>query len=138
MDGLSKAGSRFGCAALQLSHSGTARVRFASSGVAQTGRNAVNGAGDGAVDGVGVFAGALAAEQVDLDEAHGVDVGIAQPDGAGEDLVFLEQLALAGDGENGGEGSLELCLELRKNAIAKAGIGDERGVQRGDAEVGFG
>ena len=41
--------------------------------------------------------GALAAEEFDLDEGHGVDVGVAQADGVLEDGVGLEQRGLAGD-----------------------------------------
>jgi len=61
-----------------------------SSGVSEPGGDAVNGAGYRSVDLGCVFAGAFAAEQVDLDEAHGIDVGIAQADGAGKHSIPLE------------------------------------------------
>ena len=84
-------------------------------------------------------AGALAAEEVDLDEAHGVDVGIAQADGVGEDLVWFRAARVwpvtARTAERVRSNSR---LEDGEDAVAEAGIGDERGVERGDAEVGFG
>ena len=70
--------------------------KSASAGVAQAGADAVDGGGDGAVEfgRVGFAAWrlrALAADEFDLDERHGVDVGVAQADGAVEDRVGLEQ-----------------------------------------------
>src|ERR1700679_2185662 len=105
--------------------------------VAQARSDAADGSGDGSVDFVGIFAGSLAAQQVDLDEAHGVDVGIAQDDGAGQDRVRFEQVALICDGEDGVARALEFLFEHGEDALAQRCIGDQRGVERGDAEVGL-
>ena len=40
--------------------------------------------------------GAFAAEEFDLDERHGVDVGVAQADGVLEDAVGLERPGATG------------------------------------------
>ena len=50
----------------------------------------------------------------------------------------MEQGGLAGDGEDGLEAAVVLGLELRKNARAGRRVRHERGVEGGDAEVGFG
>ena len=56
----------------------------------------------------GCFASAFAAEELDLDEREGVDVGVAEADGLREDGVGLEELALAGDEEEHAAGEVEL------------------------------
>ena len=75
----------------------------ASAGVAETGGDAVDGGGDGAVElaegwvvffGGGFGEGAFLAEEVDLKEGEGVDVGVAEADGAGQDGVGFEQFGL--------------------------------------------
>ncbi len=86
----------------------------------------------------GRLGGALAAEEFDLDQRHGVDVGVAQADGALEDRVGLEQRGLAGDGEDHAAGALELGFEGGEDAVAQGLVFDQRGVEAGDAEVGLG
>ena len=49
-----------------------------SAGISETGGDAADGCGDGAIDFGRVFAGALAAQHVDLDQVHGIDVWVAQ------------------------------------------------------------
>ena len=51
-----------------------------SAGVVQAGGDAVDGRAQRVVEHFGVGAGAFAAEQLDLDQAHGIDVRIAQAD----------------------------------------------------------
>ena len=43
----------------------------------------------------GLFAFLLAAQKLYLDQAHGIDVRVAQADGAGEHAIFRQQLPLA-------------------------------------------
>ena len=64
---------------------GFARIRR-SARVAESGADAVDGGGDGSVEfsrfgGVGCD-GAFAADEFDLDEGHGIDVGITEADRA--------------------------------------------------------
>ncbi len=82
--------------------------------------------------------GALAAEEFDLDERHGVDVGVAQADGVLEDLVGFEQRGLAEDGEDHAPGELELGVEGGVDAVAQGFVFDQVGVEAGDGEVGLG
>src|ERR1700735_4028235 len=82
------AAARYGASA----PSGLARVT-------QPRRDAVYRGRDDAVDVGGIFALTLAAQHVDLDQMHGVDVGVAQLDGVGENLIGLKQLRLTQDGE---------------------------------------
>src|SRR6185437_4411285 len=115
----------------------------ASAGIAEAGGDAVDGGGDGAVEfgggrSAGGEGGAFAAEEFDLDERHGVDVGVAQADGALEDLVGFEKRGLAEDGEDHTRGEVEFGLEGGEDAVAQGGVGDEVGVEAGDGEVGFG
>ena len=42
----------------------------------------------------------LAAQKFDLNQAHGVHIGIAQADRAGEDAVSGQQFTLSGDPQN--------------------------------------
>ena len=70
-------------------------ARSTSARISQPRRDAADRRGDGAVHLRRVFAGALAAQHVHLDQVHGIDVGIAQLDGVGEHLVGFEQLCLA-------------------------------------------
>jgi hypothetical protein len=63
-----------------------------STGVAQAGRDPVDGCGKSAVDGVGIISGTLAPQQIDLDETDRIHIRIPQPNGAGENLVVLQQL----------------------------------------------
>ena len=44
-----------------------------------------------------ICAGAFAAQQIDLDQAQRIDIGVAQANGAGEDGIFLQKIALRGD-----------------------------------------
>ncbi len=69
---------------------------------------------------------------------HGVDVGVAQADGALEDRVGLEQRSLLRDREDHAVGEVELGFEGGEDAIAERFVFDERGVEAGDAEVGLG
>ena len=114
------------------------RLRMGSAGVAEAGADAVDGGGDGSVEVGGVFAPSFAAEEFDLDEGEGVDVGVAEADGLGEDGVGFEEFRLAGDEEEHAAGEVELGFEGVEDAVAEGGVLDERGVEAGDAEVGFG
>src|SRR4051794_31179974 len=78
------------CFSQSSPHAGT------SACIAESCGDAADGGGDGAVQLGCVFAGALAAEHVDLDQVHGVDIGIAQLDRVREDAICFEQLCLAG------------------------------------------
>ena len=118
-------------------------VQRGSAGVAEAGGDAVDGGGDGAVelggDGLaGGDGGALAADQLDLDERHGIDVGVAQADGIAEDGVGLEQRGLLGDGEDHAAGEFELGLEGGEDTVAQGLVLDQAGVEAGDGEVGLG
>src|SRR5271170_6405874 len=94
-----------------------------STGVAEAGADAVDGGGDGAVEFGGVgFAvgggGALAADEFDLDQAHGVDVGVAQPDGVVEDSVGFEERFLLRDLEDHAVSEIELCFKGVEDTVA--------------------
>src|SRR5271156_1796461 len=96
----------------------------ASTGVSQAGADAVDGGGDGSVE-FGIFGFAfgdgfaLATDEFDLDQAHGVDVGVAQADGALEDWVGLKQAFLAGDLEDHALGEVELGFEGGEDSVAQ-------------------
>jgi len=90
-----------------------------STGVAEAGGDAAYCRGDGTIDFGGVFAGALAAEQVYLDQVHGVDVWITQLDGAAEDLVGLKQISLFCHGEKGSDGAMKFGFEHVVDAFAE-------------------
>ena len=114
-----------------------------SAGVAEAGGNAIDRGGNGAIElgrrGLaGGGGGALAAEELHLDERHGVDVRIAQADRVVEDTVGLEQGGLAEDGKDHAAGEVELGLEDGKDAVAKGFVVDQVGVKAGDGEVGLG
>src|SRR5579862_7978940 len=87
-----------------------------STRIAQTGRDAVDGGGDGAVDLGRVLAGALAAQHVDLNQVHGIDVRIAELDGVRKDLVGFEQFLLFCDCEKSAHGAMKLCFKEIENA----------------------
>src|SRR5580698_5571220 len=114
-----------------------------SAGVAEACADAVDGGGDGAVElvrvGFAFFQGrALAADEFDLQEAHGVDVGVAQADGALQDWVGLEEGFLLGDLEDHAVGQVEFGFEGGEDTVAESFVFYQRGVEAGYAEVGFG
>src|SRR5260370_10390529 len=121
----------------------TVLIATGSAGVAEAGADAVDGGGDGAggVGGVGFGisgGGAFAADEFDLEEAHGVDIGVAEADGGLEDGVGLEERFLLRDLEDHAVGQVELAFEGGEDAVAEGFVFDERGVEAGYAEVGFG
>ena|SRR6185312_4396125 len=61
-----------------------------STGIMQPCRNSINGGTQGIVDSFGVHTGALAAQQVHLDQAHGIHVRIAEPYRAGKHRFALK------------------------------------------------
>lgn len=113
-----------------------------SAGVAEAGADAVDGGRDGSVEFCGFggvwWDGTFAADEFDLDEGHGVDVGIAEADGALEDGVLLEERGLLGDLEDHAVGEVKLGFEGAEDAVAEGLVFDEGGVEAGDAEVGLG
>src|SRR5579883_251875 len=77
-------------------------------GVVQSGGDAIHSSADGVVEGIPFFAGAFAAQQVNLDEAHGIHVRIAQANGAIQQRVTFEKVALPGYLKNCPPRALEL------------------------------
>lgn len=108
-----------------------------SAGIAQAGGDSADCGGYGAVDFGGVFTGSFAAQHVHLDEVHGIDVWVSQPDGMGENLIFLEQLSLAQHGEDGADGAMELGVEEIVDALAEFCIFNQRRVEAGGGEIDF-
>ena len=109
--------------------------------VVQTGGDAVHGGADSVVESRmdnGICSGTFAAQQVDLDQAERIDIGVAEADGAGEDGVFLQEIVLAGDRQNDTGGALEFLAEHFEDSVTKGGVGYEIGVKAGDGEVGLG
>ena len=91
--------------------------------VVQSGGDAVDGGGEGVVESVFWRARAFSAEQVDLDQTHGIDIRITQADGTEQDWVALDEFALAADGEDDAAGALEFLLQRGEDAFADTGIG---------------
>ncbi len=114
-----------------------------SARIAQPGADAVDRGGNGAIElrrvGFAVCrCRALAADEFDLDERHGIDVRIAQADGAVEHRVGFEQRFLLRDLENHAVSQVELGFERREDTVAQRFVFNQRSVEAGDAEVGLG
>ena len=60
---------------------------------------------------------------VDLDEAHGIDVGVAQADGPAQHGVVLQDLARAGDGEDAALGAVPFREHRAQDPVAQAAGG---------------
>src|SRR5580692_1982887 len=87
------------------------RVASISTRISKSRRDAANGGRNGAVHLRRVFAGALAFEHVYLDQVHGIDIGVAQPDRVREHMIGLQQLFLPRDCKNRAHGAMEFCFE---------------------------
>src|ERR1700691_2556744 len=93
-----------------------------STRIAQAGGNPVDGCGKSTVDGVRIVTCTFALQQVDLDQANRIHVGIAQANRSGEYLVVLQQFGLSGNRQNASPGAMELGFELGKHPIANPGV----------------
>ena len=82
-----------------------------------------------------LVAGAVAAEQLDLDRVHRVDVGVADPDRAADDGAPLEQPLLADDREHRGDRALVLGGDRAEEALRVELVRDELEVLARDLEA---
>src|SRR5579875_3079196 len=94
---------------------------------------------DGAED-VGAGFIALAADVADganLDEAHGIDVRIAQADGTLQPWPTVQQTILSGDGINAADGTVEFGAQQVEVPISDRLVSYQSGVPLGYGQVGF-
>src|SRR5690348_4357151 len=113
----------------------TARSRSAA--VAQSRGEAVDGEMDRAPGaGIGV-AGAIAAQELDLQVIERVEIGKAVADAARERGIVLEQRRLTRDGEEMAQRERVLVANAGEYCVTHAGIGNELRVARADREVGL-
>src|SRR5271168_3857712 len=102
--------------------------------VVQAGGYAIHGRSDSVVQsGVDgrICDGALAAQQIDLDETERIDVVVAHVYGTQDYRILFQQFFLASDGEDGLAGAFEFLLQHGEDAIAEGSVGYEIGVEAG-------
>src|SRR5713226_9040545 len=97
------------------------------SGIVQAGSDAVHGGSDGVIEsGIERRIGsacAFAAQQIDLNQAERIDIGVAQTNGSEEDRIRFEQFLLAGDSKNETAGALEFLAQHFEDAVAEGRAG---------------
>ena len=79
-----------------------------------------------------------AAQQADLDEVERIDIRVAPAHGALQGRLVFQQFALAGDAQNPVAGLAEGAFDLVVDRVAHRFVGDQTGVETGDAHVGLG
>ena len=107
-------------------------------GIAQPRRDAVDGGGQDVVQLLALFPAPFAAQQLDLDQAQGVHVGVAQPEGAGQGRIVLQQARLAGDRQQHPPGALVLLDHHAEDPFPQRHIRDQVGVEAGEGQIDLG
>src|SRR3984893_12369868 len=97
--------------------------------IVQPGGDAVDGGAQSVIYPVCGGAGPLAAEEFDLHQAHGVNVRVAQADGAGQDWIPFELFFLPSDGEDHTASAFKFIDQSMPDAFTQVGVGDEFGVE---------
>src|SRR5664279_811527 len=109
-----------------------------SSRIVQTGGDSIHGRSDGVVQLLSLFPAALSPQQFNLDQAHGIDVGIAEPDRAGKHGIALQELLLASDQKNHAPGAMKLFRQHLVHGLPQTSIVNQRCIQLRDGEVCLG
>jgi phosphatidylserine/phosphatidylglycerophosphate/cardiolipin synthase-like enzyme len=91
-----------------------------SAAVAQSRGDAVDGQVDAALHALVGLAGAVAAQQLDLDVVQRIEVGEAVADRALQQRIEVEQFLLAGDRQQRGDRGLPFGLDAREDGLAQA------------------
>ena len=84
-----------------------------------------------------IVAGAVTAQEFDLQVVEGLEVGEAVEDGTFEGGVVPQQVVVASDLLVHGEGAGVFVADLVEHARSQVGVFDEFGVFGGESEVGF-
>ena len=85
----------------------------------------------------GVGEGAQAAQQADLDGVERIDIRVALAHGTLQGRFVFQQFALAGDTQYPVAGLAEGAFDLVVHGVTDRFVGDETGVEAGDAHIGL-
>src|SRR5438093_3055515 len=111
--------------------------RMRSSAVPQAGRDAVDRQMDRASRADVGVAGAIAAEQLDLQVFQRVEIGKAVADAALERWVVLEQRRLLRDRQAMPNAPLVLARDPREDRVAQCRVRYELSIARRHSQIGF-
>jgi hypothetical protein len=91
----------------------------------QAGGDPVNGSAQRVVEFGTLLAFLFTPQKFDLDQTHGIDIGITQADGAGQDAVSRQKLALSSDAKNHTAGAVKFFFEQGEDFLSQDRVLDE-------------
>ena len=117
---------------------GEALSRSASTRVMEASGDSVDGCAQGEVQVRAVRIALFSAQKFHLNQAHGIDIRVAQLNGSGQHSIVAQQLALSRDLQDHPAGSKEFVFQHGEHSLSHIAIADQSRINAGDLNVGLG